>query len=456
MRAQIGSDAMNDRNLRRPNGLLFAAALAFVGATSGPARAQDAAPAGPAPAAAPGPIGASPEPSPYYIGASEGLTHDSNVYRIPFGPSDNYSTTTLLGGFDQHIGRQHLFGNADVGLNRYANQTQLDNTSYDLTAGLDWETLHDLAGNLGVALSRRLSAPAASPTLPNASRNMAQTENLNARVTWGGPSVMSIDATLGYLKIDYSNDAYAASDSRQTSASLGAHYRARGPLRVGIAGRIVDTRAPQAFVDPLTGAFQANTVRSDNLDLLVDYDLTGLLTANARLSYTKQTNSVADTASFSGLTGSLGLVWRSSGRTSLQLELARDAGFDATRFSTFSLPPDGSPPTASVGQYENSRVTDSANLRINYSVTAKIDAYAGASYVRADLESTLVDAAGNVTGPGETDSLRTAFLGANYAFARDWTLACKLERDYRHVSGAFAYAYGANTIGCTARYQLRL
>ena len=49
------------------------------------------------------------EPNPYYIGLSETLAHDSNIYRIPGGPGDSYSSTALLGGFDQSISRQRLY-----------------------------------------------------------------------------------------------------------------------------------------------------------------------------------------------------------------------------------------------------------------------------------------------------------------------------------------------------------
>ncbi len=44
--------------------------------------------------------------------SSQGFTHDSNVYRIPSGPSDNYSSTSVFGGFDQPISRQRVFGRA--------------------------------------------------------------------------------------------------------------------------------------------------------------------------------------------------------------------------------------------------------------------------------------------------------------------------------------------------------
>ena len=79
-------------NTRR--GRTIATMLSMVG---GVASAQTTAPAT-----------ASSDPNPYYLGVSQALTHDTNVTRSPQGPSDNYSSTSLLGGFDQPIGRQRL------------------------------------------------------------------------------------------------------------------------------------------------------------------------------------------------------------------------------------------------------------------------------------------------------------------------------------------------------------
>ena len=80
------------------------------------------------------------EPNPYYVGVGQGFTHDSNVYRIPSGPGDTYSSTTLFGGFDQPISRQRVFGRGGVSLNRYFNEQPLNNTSYDFLLGADLAT----------------------------------------------------------------------------------------------------------------------------------------------------------------------------------------------------------------------------------------------------------------------------------------------------------------------------
>src|SRR5438552_933532 len=103
------------------------------------------------------PTGARADPNPYYIGASQAFTHDSNVLRLPEGSeqSDSFSTTTLLGGFDQPISRQRLYANGTLNYNRYKNRTDLNNTGYGLNAGWDWATIGHLSGTLSANLNRQ-------------------------------------------------------------------------------------------------------------------------------------------------------------------------------------------------------------------------------------------------------------------------------------------------------------
>lgn len=439
---------MNETRMHDKYTLATGALGALLGLAAVSASAQTAAPAATAPAS---------EPNPYYIGASQALTHDSNVFRTPGGPSDNYSSTSLLGGFDQPIGRQRIFGNANVSANRYQDQTQLDNTSYNLAAGLDWSTIESLSGNLNVALSQNLAAPAASGVQPVQHRNLAQTESIGATARWGGASLFTLEGTLGYAKVDYSAPEYVSSESRQESASLGLYYRPSGLLRLGVAARVNRTESPKAVM-LASGGFQGNTVRGDNLDFLADYQLSGLLSANGRLSYTRQTNSGISNADFSGLTGSLGVTYTATGKITFNLYASRDAGYNSTPFSAQTLAFMAGPTpvfTTVTGLYENNQVTNAAGLGVSYAATAKINVNAGARYARAKLVSTLVAQSSSQALPDTTDVAKTVFLGANYAVARNWLLACNVAHEARDVSGGVAYSYTANTVGCSARYTWR-
>ena len=397
------------------------------------------------------------DPNPYYIGVSEGLTHDSNVFRIPSGPSDNFSSTSLTGGFDQKISRQQIFGRGSVTLNRYFDQTQLDNTSYNLATGLNWETVENLSGNLNLGANRNLSAQNASSTAPTATRNIATSENVDARARWGGASLVTLEGSVGYSRLAYSDPLQIAGESKGRTGSLGVYYRPGALLRLGIAARVNRTETPRAFFDTTSGTYQSNTIKGKNIDLLADYEVSGFVSANGRLSYTKQDNTGINGADFSGLTGGLGVSYRPTARTAFRLDVSRDAGFDASLYNTVGLTTNSSGVLALTpinGRYENNRVTDSIALGVNYEVTAKIGANAGASYSRAKLTTTLVGASSEA-GPESSDKQSSVYLGANYAIARNWGLNCNLAYSHRAVSGLVAFSYNDNAIGCTTQYTWR-
>jgi hypothetical protein len=413
----------------------------------GSAAAQDA------PAAAPAAAGMA--PTPWYIGASQGFTHESNVYRVPAGPGDTYSSTNVFGGFDQRISRQRVFGTASVGLNRYFDQKQLNNTSYDLGLGLDWETAGNLSGDLDFGLRQRLAAPAASAGVPATTKNLGKTQTVDGLARWGGSSLLTLEGAAHYSSLDYSAPEYISAESSGTSGSLTLYYRSGGPLRLGIGARVDRTRTPNALFDAMAGTYEANTERGRNLDFLADYDLTGQLTANLRLSYTRQTNSLADAADFSGLTGRLAMSWRATGKLSFNGYASRDSGFDSAFGSVPVVQlgaPEGTPPVTRL--FENNRITYAGDLGATYAATAKIDVTAGGHYTRAHLVSTSSGTGGTATDD-TTDVLKSVYLAANYNILRNWSASCRLARELRSVSGGVTYSYDSNSIGCSTKLTYR-
>ena len=331
------------------------------------------------------------DPNPYYLGVGEALTHDSNVYRIPSGPGDNYSSTTVFGGFNQPISRQRVYGRAGVALNRYQDQTQLNHTSYDLGLGADLATIENISGNVNVGLNQNLASPTSPGALPTASRNLETTQRANARLRWGGPSRLTLEGAVGYVSTDYSAPEFITSESRETTGSLGLYYNSGAYLRIGVAGRFEHTRTPSSLFDPVSGTYLPNNTDSRNLDLLVDYTIDQLVTTHARLSYTRQTNSLIATSDFSGLTGSLTVNWQPTAKTGVQFDISRVAGFEANSLTRYAATQSdtGLVLTPVPVVYQNNRVTDSAGLGVTYSATAKVSATALARYTRARLAAAI-------------------------------------------------------------------
>ncbi len=436
---------------RALTGLLLALA-------GGAAFGQDAAPAAG--------TGLAPDRTPYYIGASQAFTRDTNVYKIPFGVSDNYSSTSLLAGFDQPISRQRLFGTARLTLNRYQSETTLNNTSYSLAAGADWATIYKLAGNVTATLDQSLAAPAANIGALVSSRNVQRNQGLSGLARWGGDATISIDGRAGYAKQTSPAGQFGSFNSTNEFGSLGVFYRPGSLLRLGVAARFDRTRTPQGLL-LADGSFEANESRGRNLDLLAEYSNGNSLSGSGRLSYTRQTNSGVSGADFSGVTGSVNLGYRASGRTTFSVAASRDAGFNGARatYPNGALGPTpapivtpGSSATMTTGAipYENNQVTNALSAGASYAATSKIGLNAGAHYSRARLvTSSSIATLGRPAGAGVTDRTRGASLGANYAYSRSLTFACNLTRDRREVSGAISYGYNDTTGSCSGQFIWR-
>jgi hypothetical protein len=385
------------------------------------------------------------DPNPYFLGARQGFTHETNVNHTPNGRSDNYSTTSVFGGFDQPIGRQRVFGRATVGYNRYQHESQLDNTSYDANAGLDWSTIERLSGNLNVAFSQNLAAPAVIGFVPDQRRNIATTQSIDATVRWGGASLLTLEGRAGYSNIDYSLPEYQSSESKQSRASIGLYYRPGGPLRLGVAARFTRAESPASGPN-VTPPVLANTAESRNLDFTANYDVSGQVSAGGRISYTRQTNSAITAADFSGLTGDLNVAYRPTGKLSFNLYAARDVGSNSSQFTTSQSFLVG---TTVITTHRNeilevSQVTNSAGLGVGYAATGKITANAGVRYARAKLVSQAV--------ADSTDVLKSAYIGANWEVARNWLVACNVGRESRDVSGSLNYSYASTSVGCLGQY----
>lgn len=397
------------------------------------------------------------EPSPYYLGGSQGFTHDSNVYGVPFGPSDNYSSTSLLGAFDQPFGRQRGYGTARVSANRYQDETRLNNTSYGLSAGLDWATIWKLSGNLTANLDRSLSAPTATAT-PVATRNLEQRRGIFGLARWGGDSLFTLESRAGYSRVDYSAREYVASESKNEYATLGMFYQPGTRLRVGLALRVERTRSPDAVELP-DGSFESNEVRGRNVDLLMSYNNGNSLSGSTRISYTRQKNSDFSNANFSGLTGSLNIAYRATAKINVNLGASRDAGDNATSSAYSPVGPGTTttlPDTSSQAYDENNRVTNAFYAGASYAATAKIGLNASAYYSRAQVvSSAAVQVASSQAEPDVADKTRGVSLGADYAFSRALTFACYLRRDRREVSGAISYKYTDDSASCLAQFLWR-
>ena len=394
------------------------------------------------------------EPSPYYIGVSQGFTHDSNVYRVPNGTSDSYSSTSLLGGFDQPIGRQRVYGAANVGYNKYRDQTTLDNTSYGVNAGWDWATIEKLSGNVNASANQSLATQYGNTNRPSTNRNVLKSDQIATSVRWNADGLISLYGNYAHSRVRYSAPESFTSQSSGDTASVGTSYRLGPDLRVGAALRFTRTVTPYSI--PLVaiptgpGDYRSSTSNGRNLDLTADWRYSAQTGVNARLSYTRQSDPGTGSGDFSGLTGALSATYAPTAKLGFSASLSRDAGTNGRYFSVIGTP--GNAPLT--GLSENSQTSDAVSFGATYAATAKIGVNAGLQYRRAKIVDTLGFGA-TATNQQRNDTLRSASLGLSYAIARNWQLGCNLAHETRDVSGATGFSYSANTASCSAQYTLR-
>ena len=377
------------------------------------------------------------ETSPWYLGVVQSFGYESNLYRIaddqPLSPdlsrSDTLSISSLIGGIDQTISRQRVYGSLNARANRYANNKRLDNTSYGLDLALDWETLERLSGTLRVASDQALNQfnnRNGSSGQVETQKNVAKTEGIDATFRLGRQTKLSFETGLGYRHRSYSAANYKGNEFNETSGSLGLRYRPSSLLDMGASIRQANVDYPyyrRTGID----TFQSDTQTRRYLDFSANWVPSGLSRLAVRVSPTRisyEKNTVSD---FSGLTGSADWHWQVTGKTQLTTTMSRDAGqsSDAVNLGIFGP-----------GVNDTSQVTTALRFKADHELTGKISVSASLAYARRRLTETLNAAQTTLNTVEGTDNTATAALGARWAVSRSGQLGCDVRNDRRSSNNA--------------------
>ena len=392
--------------------------------------------------------------SPWYVGVSQAVTHESNLYRIdtstPIGllsRSDMVSNTSLVAGLDQPIGRQRVHGNAKLGANRYRNNDYLNDNSYVLTTGLDWATIERISGGVRMVASRnqRSFNVDSGPNVIETRKNNESVAQFDTSIRIGVVTPLTLEATLGHRRVQYSAPEYDGAEYRQGRGSLGARYRP-GIATFGASVGLADTRYA-ASPTQVASVQAAERVRRTSLDLTVDWPATGASSLYARLSPTRAAYDQFTQRDFSGLTGALKWQWLPTGKLKVETRIVHDISQDSS-FETFGGP-------VVVGTSNTGRTTTDLNVEVGYELTAKVafNAVLGTSHRRLEQAA---NAAGltTITATGSDDT-STLTLGAHWTARRSMLLGCNMARAQRAASGGLTQDYRSTTLGCYGRFTLQ-
>lgn len=114
----------------------------------------------------------------------------------------------------------------NVQIKQFRDLHQLDNVSYGLTTGLDWQTPNRISGSLGYMTNRKLPATPPTPSCrgwrAGTSKSMRR---FDATVDVGGATRLSFKTSFQDRERSYSAPQYASLELKQSAVKVGAHYR---------------------------------------------------------------------------------------------------------------------------------------------------------------------------------------------------------------------------------------
>lgn len=391
--------------------------------------------------------------SPYYVGAMVNISHADNLLQLVDGreapagysKSDRITTTALLAGLDQHIGRQRVFGNLSLRSNRYADNSLYDNQSYTASLGLDWSTVEHISGTLVASANRNLASFSLQEIGLLEQKNLETVQTLDATLRVGLVTRYSLEAALGQMRVKNSLDAASvkARDYNRDTASLGLRWRPSAASSLGLAWRGTKGRYPHFQLT--ADGYQADRFDRQDVDLTATWQPSGASHLDLRLSSGKTEYDLATQRDYSGLTGTLGWRWQTSGKLRLETRLTRDTGQDSYAVTTIF----GTP-----GTTDYSRIANTLGLRADYAATAKINVNLGLQTSDRKLVRTQPGFFGPIDDTG-SERTTTLSLGVRWTPYRSLALGCEVGNNKRRGDGVLGTDMSATTYGCNAQLTLQ-
>lgn len=398
--------------------------------------------------------GAAAETSPWYIGLSQGWTYDSNVLRLAQGletpegykRNDTISSTSLLAGLDQNIGRQRLSGSLNLRNNRFQGNPRFDNTSYGAQLTLDGSTVERITGSATVYASRSLQNFTNSVFIPTLQKDLETTRGVSGRLAVGLVTEYSLEVTGSRREVRNSLDdpGIRARDFDQDAGTVGLRWRPSAVGSLGLSLGAARGRYPRFTTDAL-GEPVADRFRRSDLQLSASYAPAGASSFEARLADGRTTYDLNQRRDFSGVTGSLAWNWQPTGKISMSTIVARDTGQDS--YATLSAL--RQPSTA-----DYARVSSGVRVLLDYAFSAKVAFNASGSTDHRQLVRTIDDPFIPQNASG-SDTTNTLSLGARWVPTRSSQLGCDVSQIRRQGRGELTSSMSARTLGCYGQITLQ-
>lgn len=383
------------------------------------------------------------EPDPYVFGLSQAFSADTNLFRAPEGQPasrDIVSSTGLRAAIDQPFGRQHFTAGLEANVNRYKNNTQLNNTDHRLSARLDWSTVERVSGELTAEQRNSLYRYDLDSQARFTGKNQLRTTAAGLQVHVGVVTAWTLEGGWAGNQSRYSADEFSNREVHQQTVNAGLRWAEADALSVRLGGRHAEGRFPNLAGGP-------DDFRRNDIDLSLLAKPNGLSTLNARVSGTRERHSVQSQRDVNTWTGALGWNWQATGKVNLDTQLSRDSTVGSSTYGTTLNEIDSS----------DTRISRSLQFNARWDATAKIQVNARGGYSRRKLDNAF--SLNGATQPTEgEDSTFTYGLGVSWQPTRSVQLACNVGRERRQIVGdslAITYPYRATTGSCSGQLSVR-
>jgi hypothetical protein len=398
--------------------------------------------------------------SPYYVAGSLALTHDANLLRLAGDQtpgdgesrSDVVTSTALVGGINQGIGRQRVYGSLTLRDNRFQHNDKYNNQSYNGSLGLDWSTVERVSGTLALSAARALSTFNAEGVGLLPQKNLETTQAANAAVRIGVVTAYSVELGIGQRRVRNSLDdpRVKARDFNQDSVSIGLSWRPGGALSLSAALRDLKGEYPK-FRSDTAGAFESDRFKQQQIELVSTWQPTGASGLDLRLNFGDTKYVDNDQRNFNSVNGSLGWLWQATGKLRLNTRYSRDKGQDAYPSSVpffFTRIP--------VTLFD-SRTVDTWRLQAEFEATAKVALTSSVQVARRKLSRdtfTVVSPTSLGTSEG-TDSTTLFTLGVRWAPWRTTLFGCDASSERRKASGQLSANLQGAALACYGQLTLQ-
>ncbi len=383
------------------------------------------------------------ETDPYVLSVTQAFSADTNLFRAPEGAPvsrDIVSSTGVRLGVDQPFGRQRFSAGLGVNLNRYKNNTQLNNTDHQLSARLDWATVERVSGELSVEQRESLYRYDLDSQSRFTAKNVLRTTGAALQARVGVVTQWTLEAGWAGNQSQYSADAFSNRDVRQQILNAGVRWSESDAMSVRLGGRYSEGRFPNFGVEP-------DAFRRNDFDLSTVLKPNGVSTINARASVTSESHSVQSQRDVSTWTGDLGWNWQPTGKLNVELKLSRDSSVGSSSYGTALNLVDSS----------DTRVSRAVQLNARWEASAKIQVTARLASARRNLDNAFIS--GGAVLPSEGRDRTDSFgLSVRYQPLRSVELGCDVGRERRLTDAdslAVTYPYRATTASCYGQFSLR-